>query len=639
MEELGHEFRQHLGKRQYELLEDDWLELLEKNPSPAEMLDLSELAVLHAPPGTPIILLRVLADWLKDKSEHRWRLRALRRLHELGDKDASLPAGIADCYRRMHEKSDLVERLLQKAGLGYGEKLSDALTAFEGYVKLLPGSVVLDGEIGPARVKKLDLLLSRVTIAGDDGRELVLDLTAADSRIRAVQPGGFFELLLTDRAGLLVAVQEDPGRVVRQLLEDLRRPLGVQVIREQLAGVVPDGSWDGFWNRARRDLDQHPHVRNVSRPSRGFQWSDLPVEKKTAHGTTTRTRGLVVELDKAAVMARPLLLRVYADQTTLANRRQLIETVETARPGDAAELLADMFCTGRDGRARNIIEERLRRLAPKTWHKLVARVLTSYRQVPDAFTWVAENSARLEDVEARAVLTRLLDLLESPDFKALATALRRSLVADSYRLVDVSLGRFDAAGARRLLDRLDRIHGIEAYRRDELTELITARFPELAAPADADVVLTTAAGLAQARAELNRLTREELPRAAEELAAARSHGDLSENYEYKAAKEKRARLMGQVQRLQAELARTRTILPQEVKCDRVAAGCRVRIEDDAGVTVEYSLLGPWDSNPDAGAISYLAPLGQAMLGRAAGETFEFDDRFYTVRTIKPASLD
>jgi len=124
-----------------------------------------------------------------------------------------------------------------------------------------------------------------------------------------------------------------------------------------------------------------------------------------------------------------------------------------------------------------------------------------------------------------------------------------------------------------------------------------------------------------------------MPKVAEELAQARAHGDLSENYEYKAAKEKRARLMSRIGRLQTDVKRARPIIPAEIDTDKVSVGCRVLLKDGSGEKTDYALLGPWDSDPDHGIISYLAPLGQRMLGKCVDETFELDGRYYTVKRI------
>ena len=136
-------------------------------------------------------------------------------------------------------------------------------------------------------------------------------------------------------------------------------------------------------------------------------------------------------------------------------------------------------------------------------------------------------------------------------------------------------------------------------------------------------------------AELRRLMEVELPASADEIARARSHGDLSENYEYKAAKEKQARLMSRINRLRADLAHARPIVPTEVDLAHISVGCRVELIDATGTKLVYSLLGPWDSNPEQGVISYQSPLAQSLIGRKQGDTVEMDGRVFTITAIGP----
>lgn len=630
------DFRRHLGQHEYERLEDDWLTLLEADLPPVLLLETAELAARYAPGEIPKTLLRVLADWLGEKGAYRWRLETLRRLLALGADDPELPTQLADCYRCLHEDHDLVERLLQKAGLGYGAPLNEALTAMNGYVKLLPGTVVLDPELGPARLRRLDLLLNRVEVASRIGTTLALDLTAALARLRPIQPDGFFELLLDDPARLHKETAENPTWAIRSLIRDLRRPLAAGEIRDWFAELVAEADWSALWARARRELDRDPHVRAVSRPSRGYEWSDRPIEHRATHRSAATDRATGPEAAPVYGLSPAALRNRYAVLKTLNDRRRLIKQVCAERPNDAAEILAAFFTIGRDARVRAEVADLLADLAPELVGETARDVVTSYRQVPDAFAWVAKHWVGRHELRPEAILSRLLDLLESPDFRTQAPALREALVHDGYRLITASLEAFDTDSARRLLDRLRRLPGIEDYRHDELGALIRDRFAELRSAVTDDSILTSAEGYSHARDELDRLTRKELPKAVTELAAARAQGDLSENYEYKAAKEKQARLMGRVERLRSELARASVIQPESVDTSAISVGCRVRLSGDDGTETQYHLLGPWDSDPDRHVISYLSPLGSAMLYRKSGDTFEFDGQLYTILEIGTA---
>ncbi|MDR2521122.1 MAG: GreA/GreB family elongation factor, partial [Spirochaetaceae bacterium] len=103
-----------------------------------------------------------------------------------------------------------------------------------------------------------------------------------------------------------------------------------------------------------------------------------------------------------------------------------------------------------------------------------------------------------------------------------------------------------------------------------------------------------------------------------------SLGDLRENAEYKAAKEKQEILNSTIAKLKSELERAQPFDPRTVNTDRVSFGTKVTLRNDAsGQHETYSILGPWESDPNNRIISYLSPFGAALMNKKSGETFEF----------------
>jgi transcription elongation factor GreA len=120
--------------------------------------------------------------------------------------------------------------------------------------------------------------------------------------------------------------------------------------------------------------------------------------------------------------------------------------------------------------------------------------------------------------------------------------------------------------------------------------------------------------------ELNVIERElrvELPK---EILRAREHGDLSENAEYKAAKERQAYLEGKKANLQARLASLSMINLDKIPHDRIAYGSRVVLYDyGSDKEVRYTLVSPEESDIGQGLISISSPIGRSLLGKAEGE--------------------
>ncbi|AEF85085.1 transcription elongation factor [Treponema primitia ZAS-2] len=135
----------------------------------------------------------------------------------------------------------------------------------------------------------------------------------------------------------------------------------------------------------------------------------------------------------------------------------------------------------------------------------------------------------------------------------------------------------------------------------------------------------------------------EVPANSKEIAFALSLGDLRENAEYKAAKEKQDILNSTVAKLKDEIERAQLFDPQTINANRVSFGTKVTLDNESnGAKEEYTILGPWESDPENKIISYLSPFGNAILNKKVGEKFNFainDEKIaYTVKEISAVSF-
>jgi transcription elongation factor GreA len=120
--------------------------------------------------------------------------------------------------------------------------------------------------------------------------------------------------------------------------------------------------------------------------------------------------------------------------------------------------------------------------------------------------------------------------------------------------------------------------------------------------------------------ELERLLKVERPKNVRDIAEAREHGDLSENAEYHAAKERQSFIEGRVQELQTKLARADVIDPSKINHDRVAFGATVKLLDiEADKEKVYTIVGSEESDVKNGRISIDSPVGRALIGKEVGD--------------------
>lgn len=130
----------------------------------------------------------------------------------------------------------------------------------------------------------------------------------------------------------------------------------------------------------------------------------------------------------------------------------------------------------------------------------------------------------------------------------------------------------------------------------------------------------TAAGYDVLKKELERLKKVERPENIKAIEEARSHGDLSENAEFEAAKERQAFLEGRISELEYKLGHADVIDTASLPKDRAVFGSSVVLENiDTGEDVEYQLVGPDESDINQGRISVNSPLGQVIIGKRPGD--------------------
>ena len=133
----------------------------------------------------------------------------------------------------------------------------------------------------------------------------------------------------------------------------------------------------------------------------------------------------------------------------------------------------------------------------------------------------------------------------------------------------------------------------------------------------------TQEGLDRLRQELARLEKEERPAVIQAISEARSHGDISENAEFHAAKERQGFIEGRIAELHSKIAVSEVIDCSNLPNDRIVFGTTILLNDlDTDDEFKIRLVGPDESNADNGDISVLSPLGRALIGKEPGDEIQ-----------------
>jgi transcription elongation factor GreA len=131
-----------------------------------------------------------------------------------------------------------------------------------------------------------------------------------------------------------------------------------------------------------------------------------------------------------------------------------------------------------------------------------------------------------------------------------------------------------------------------------------------------DKVPITKEGFDKLKKDLETIKNVSIPENIRDIEVARAHGDLSENAEYAAAKERQSYLHGKLQELENNLASCNIIVLKGIQSDKVVFGCFVTIADsNGGEEIKYQLVGPFESDINQNKISVTSPIGRALIGK------------------------
>jgi transcription elongation factor GreA len=156
--------------------------------------------------------------------------------------------------------------------------------------------------------------------------------------------------------------------------------------------------------------------------------------------------------------------------------------------------------------------------------------------------------------------------------------------------------------------------------------------------ASVDKMPMLAEGYQKLQSEVRHLKTVERLQIIDAIEAARAHGDLSENAEYHAAKERQGHVEAQIAEMEDRLSRAMVIDPATLSGDKVIFGATVHLLDENDKPVKYQIVGQTEADAKVGRISYSSPLGRALIGRSVGDEVEVStpsgDRYYSIEKIE-----
>jgi transcription elongation factor GreA len=293
---------------------------------------------------------------------------------------------------------------------------------------------------------------------------------------------------------------------------------------------------------------------------------------------------------------------------------------------------------------------------------MVRSCFGNYREYREAVVWFYKNcrsdpwfaKAELSREKELITLIHILDITYREIENHRDTSENRKINKQVYTILfkeNLIKSYVDQAGEDaiiRIYTLLNDVKDLDPADKLELRSHILEHYPDFKFFGDEEKtvitrgLIVTAAKYEEKQRQLQHIMEVEVPANSKEIGFALSLGDLRENAEYKAAKEKQEILNSTVAKLKDEIERSQIFDPSTINTSRVSFGTRVTLCGDSGEEEEYTILGPWESDPGNRIISYLSPFGGAILNKKVGERFDFsinDEKVsYTIRAISAVTF-
>ncbi len=284
--------------------------------------------------------------------------------------------------------------------------------------------------------------------------------------------------------------------------------------------------------------------------------------------------------------------------------------------------------------------------------EMLERSVREHSATSEMLIWLCSEREHWNELITPDLLGAILGALEREKHNAPGRASKlhralvddRQLLGDMFKNADVALARdamrrlqlgplFDELTKRSLLARIVKVY-------PELESMITG----VEAQEKAATLIVSWSSLEKRKAEYEELVKGKIPENRKEIALARSYGDLSENFEFKAAKQMQSVLMRRKAELEQMLHNARGTSFENADTSRVSIGTIVTLRNaETNKEETYTVLGAWDGDPDRHIISYQTAIGQSLLGHEIGETVSLSTEHGAVQfriiSIHPAPPD
>jgi transcription elongation GreA/GreB family factor len=676
-----------IQEKKFDDVETLWMAELDRDPSDVDAFIAVAKALRKAEQRTQSdTLLGLLGDALKEGGHWNQRLQVLKELGRLSKHPAQMRPQIEEALKKAFGTHKSFARAFQFAKFNdpqsnpieRAEKIETWLTYDEGECFFMAGR-------GAGRVTELNPELGVCRLDFEKDKRVSVPLGAANKFLTPLPKGHILLEKFSDPEGLQTQATKKPAEFFAKLLQSFGRPMTMAEVRDAVIGVVPEKSWSSWWTSARKNpqivvsgsgakatysySSSAGEAEGVIR--RDFERADVKTRLELARKHSARSQELAdffssklaadaarlsrtdastawqvlstletlpgkyeSQIDPASLLQSPMASRTVAAIGDKQLRERALGVVRETHP-DWQKVYSEVFFLEEEPKIIGLVYDALEKAGEtELLTRLTDETLRYPRRHPRAFYWYVKRVNEDESWGDRAtysLLFQILDALTNDEFGSIRARLKDFFDKGALAIRIIN-SQNNEEQARRIVDTLDRYGAVEEYRREIVKAAAIMKHPQLREPQQ-EPVYSTPDMLEKKRAELQHLRNVEIPANSKALQAAREMGDLRENFEYKAARQRAEYLSARVGELSSELSRVRVLDPAQIDTTSVRVGTKLLLSNGE-LQREVVILGPWESAPEHGIYSNQSDVATALLGHVTGDIVSFMGNDYQIESIR-----
>lgn len=575
-------FKQLVRKKEYSAMQTLFLEYLTQNEPENSLSEIWECIHYLTRPTINLEeqakeLVQFLAEYLIERNNYKEALDHIRQTAHLLTTDRKFRQAISRLYQTFYANRENLVKFIQISGLEDSALLPQAITILDKLLSFDIGNPVYSTRSGYGEVTKIDFLLDTLTINFFSSQSQTITLEQALTSLQSIPADNIFYLQAKKSPILAQLAHDNPAELKKLILRDLPENHKTNDIKQILKDLVSDDAIDKFIEYLKKTKPKSE--KKVSDDAQVFDYSCLP----------SFSADKIVDL---------------MNSVPGSTRQKIIIELKKQRT-DWQELYLSIFFTQSDKRTMLTI---FTNSSEEIQKQIISKSFTEYKSYSGQFMWLTETKT---DDDPYVILTRYLDLSQQ-----YGAEIRKRIINKDYKIIRIVTEKIKPDIVERTIERIKAIENFYPEELDIIEHIFTQKFPSLLAVKE-DYIYHTATAINNKEDELRILTTVDVPKVAEEIGHARGYGDLSENFEYKAAMEKQKRLMNRISVMRNELAKAKPIDFNKIDTSKVNIGTIVKLipVSENSLPLIYTILGPWDSDVAKGTISYLAPFAQNLLNK------------------------